>query len=51
MSNIIPPASVIEQWKADYENMRLYMIYGESVPFEELIKELEKLNSIINQIK
>lgn len=49
--NIIPPASVIEQWKADYENMRLYMIYGESVPFEELIKELEKLNSIINQIK
>lgn len=49
--NIVPPASVIEQWKADYENMRLHMIYGESISFEELNKELEKLNSIINQIK
>jgi len=49
--NIVPPTSVIEQWKADYENMRLHMIYGESVPFEELVKELEKLNSAINQIK
>ena len=49
--NIVPPASVVEQWKADYENMRLHMIYGESVPFDELVKELEKLNSVINRIK
>lgn len=49
--NIVPPPSVFEQWKSDYENMRLHMIYGESVSFEVLVKELEKLNSIINQIK
>lgn len=49
--NIVPPPSVFEQWKSDYENMRLHMIYGESASFEVLVKELEKLNSIINQIK
>lgn len=47
--NIIPPASVIEQWKADYENMRLYMIYGESVSFEELITNLKDLNDRIKK--
>ena len=36
--NIVPPASIIEQWKDDYENMRMHMIYGKSVPFEELVK-------------
>lgn len=46
--NIIPPTSVIEQWKADYENMRLHMIYGESVSFEELINSLKDLNSKIS---
>ncbi len=50
MLNIIPPASVMEQWKADYENMRSNMIYGESIPFEELVKELASLNNAINQI-
>lgn len=45
--NIVPPASVIEQWKADYENMRIHMIYGESVPFDELINNLEELNENI----
>ena len=49
--NIIPPVSIMEQWKSDYENMRLHMIYGKSVSFEELIEELTKLNTEINQIK
>ena len=26
--NIVPSISIIEQWKADYENMRLHMLYG-----------------------
>lgn len=47
--NIVPPASVIEQWKSDYENMRLHMIYGESVSFEELINTLKDLNSKIRE--
>ncbi len=45
--NIIPPPSVIEQWKEDYENMQLHMIYGESVSFEDLVKNLKKLNDKI----
>lgn len=48
--NIIPPASIIDQWKADYENMRLHMIYGETVSFEELVEELTKLNAAINRL-
>ncbi len=42
--NIVPPASIINQWKADYENMRLHMIYGESVSFENLVNSLKILN-------
>ncbi len=49
--NIIPPTSVIEQWKADYENMRLHMIYGESVSFEELINTLKDLNDKVRENK
>jgi len=49
--NIIPPVEVFEQWRTDYENMRLHMIYGESVPFDELVEDLRKLNGMINNIK
>ena len=45
--NIVPPASVVEQWKSDYENMRLHMIYGESIPFDELVNNLKELNKNI----
>lgn len=49
--HIVPPSSVIEQWRTDYENMRLHMIYGESVSFEELIEELANLNAEINKLR
>ena len=42
--NIIPPAEVIDQWQTDYENMRLHMIYGESMPFDRLVEHLIELN-------
>lgn len=45
--NIIPPDSVIEQWKSDYENMQLHMIYGESISFDELVNNLRELNENI----
>lgn len=48
--NIVPPVSVIEQWEADYENMRLHMIYGESVSFEELINSIKDLNDRITEL-
>lgn len=47
--NIVPTETIIEQWKADYENMRLHMIYGESVSFEELINNLRDLNDRIKK--
>ena len=46
--NIIPPNDIIEQWKMDYENMRLYMIYGKSVDFDNLISELKMFNKKVN---
>ena len=46
--NIIPPNNIIEQWRADYENMRLYMIYGNSVGFDDLIDELKMFNRKVN---
>lgn len=48
--NIIPPYSIIDQWKADYENMRLHMIYGESVSFEELVNNLRDANDRIREL-
>lgn len=48
--NIIPPHSIIDRWKADYENMRLHMIYGESVSFEELVNNLKDLNDKISKL-
>lgn len=48
--NFIPPTSIIEQWKADYENMLIHMIYGETVSFEELVNNLFELNKCINNI-
>ena len=45
--NIVPPSSIIEQWKADYENMCLHMIYGDFVSFEELVSCLNDLNGWI----
>lgn len=48
--NIIPPVKVIDQWRSDYENMRRYMIYGESVSFEELVDNLRGLNERVKEI-
>lgn len=48
--NIVPPVSIAEQWKADYENMRMHMIYGESVPFDELVGNLKELNDRVKKL-
>lgn len=48
--NIIPPDSIIDQWKVDYESMRLHMIYGESISFEELVNNLKDLNDRIKEL-
>ena len=49
--NIIPPDSVIELWKADYETMQRTMIYGSSLPFDKLIEKIKQLNRTINEVE
>jgi len=46
--NIIPSENVIAQWQKDYETMRETMIYGKSLPFDELIDSIKQLNKKIN---
>lgn len=47
---IIPPKNILVIWKKDYEAMQENMIYGDSVPFEELIDDLRKFNDQINNL-
>ncbi|MDR2840461.1 MAG: nucleotidyl transferase AbiEii/AbiGii toxin family protein [Paludibacter sp.] len=48
--NIVPPASIIAFWREDYEIMQRTMIYGKSVPFNELIDKIKQLNENVNKI-
>lgn len=48
--SILPPDSVIQAWRSDYEQMRTTMIYGESVSFDVLLNNLRKLNERINKL-
>jgi hypothetical protein len=44
---IIPPDSVIAKWEDDYNKMQT-MIYGESLPFHELMEKIMRLNEGLN---
>jgi predicted nucleotidyltransferase component of viral defense system len=48
--NIIPPDSIIDRWKTDYEIMQGTMIYGNSLSFNKLIDKIKQLNEKINRI-
>ncbi|MBR1582373.1 MAG: nucleotidyl transferase AbiEii/AbiGii toxin family protein [Spirochaetales bacterium] len=48
--DIIPPENVIGAWKKDYTAMQESMIFGDSLPFEELIARLKVLNERINSL-
>lgn len=48
--SFVPPADVIENWRADYEKMRISMIYRDSLTFDELIARIEELNQQFKQI-
>jgi hypothetical protein len=47
--NPLPPDGVMSNWEKDYKIMQEDMIYGESLPFGELIKRIKKLKEKINQ--
>lgn len=49
--SFIPPGHLLAEWEADYKLLQENMIYGEAMPFAELIKKLEGLQSRINSIK
>ena len=50
MINIIPPESVIELWREDYEKMQRTMIFRESLTFNEVIDKIIELNKRIREI-
>ena len=48
--SFVPPVNVAAKWKEDYEKMRSSMIYGNSLPFETLIKRINMLNVRFRQV-
>ena len=48
--SILPPASVADLWRKDYENMQKNMIYGNSPSYEQLLKRLAELQKEIKML-
>ena len=44
----IPPTELLNSWENDYKQMQENMIYGESLPFADLIENLTVLQRQIN---
>lgn len=49
--NPVPPSAVIGSWKKDYVRMQEEMIYGDSLPFEQLLERINELKQKINNIE
>lgn len=47
----VPPPHMLSDWETDYIRMQDNMIYGESLPFDELIARLTVLQSKINSLQ
>jgi hypothetical protein len=47
--NIIPPAGVVKDYERDYEAMTSFMIYGEPLKFDHLIKRILELQTRIKE--
>lgn len=48
--NPIPPDSILKSWDSDYKTMQEQMIYGESLPFVDLIEKLKLLKTKVNSL-
>lgn len=44
------PSDVVALWRKDYENMRQSMIYGPSVPFDDMMLEIQRLGERIRRL-
>ncbi len=49
--SFVPPAHLHADWEADYKQMQENMIYGDTLPFKELIASLSNLQKQINAIQ
>ena len=49
--SFMPPTTIINAWRKDYEAMQSSMIYGESLSFDELIERIRELNERFRNIK
>jgi hypothetical protein len=47
---IVPPADLLPLWEKDYDSMTKSMVYGERLPFDELIQKIMELQEKINAI-
>jgi predicted nucleotidyltransferase component of viral defense system len=47
---LIPPLQVLDDWRQDYEKMQGTMIYGNSLPFDKLLKRIEELQEQFRKI-
>ena len=47
---IIPPDTVIKEYESDYSEMTKFMIYGEALTFDRLVKRILELQTRINEI-
>lgn len=48
--NPVPPEQLLTAFEADYKTMQAQMIYGDSLPFNQLIEELKAITGTFNQI-
>jgi len=46
--NPLPPEKLKAAWQKDYESMQESMIFGNSLPFDQLMEELKELKDSIN---
>ena len=48
--SILPPQVIVKGYERDYEAMTIFMIYGEPLKFDHLMKRILKLQTRINSI-
>ena len=48
--SILPPETVVKAYERDYEAMTNFMIYGEPLKFDHLMKRIFELQTRINRI-
>ena len=49
--SILPPEAIVKGYERDYEAMTSFMIYGEPLKFDHLMKRILELQTRINRIK